>query len=1235
MRIVLAFLLFFAAVLPVSAQQDDDGGSALERFLEERLSGAGRAVTITGFQGALSSRATIDELSIADADGVWITLKGAVLDWSRAALLKGRVEVAELSADEIVLTRLPSKGAAPALDQAEAQPFALPDLPVSIQIDRVRTARLELGAAVLGQAAVLQLDGALSLAGGAGQARLVATRSDAAGRFSLAASYANDTRDLALDLALSEAAGGLLSGALDLPGAPPLEATLKGAGPLSAFAAELMLSSAGQQRLTARLTLREPEDAPGTSRFALAASGDLAPLVAPRLRPFFGDSSRLELTGARRGDGGLAVDTLALVTGALRLEGTLALAPTGLPERVALTGRLSGPVALPLAGPETVIGGADLSAQFDAALGQDWQAQAQLAGLTRGGLRLAQATLGGRGTIQPEAPAALSAKVSFDANGLAHDDPALARALGTAITGTADIDWAEGTPLRISALRLTAGRARAQIDATLGTLAEGLTLNGTATVALDDLARLAPLAGRPLGGAAQARVSGRYGLLDGIFDVTLNAATRDLVTGRARLDALLAGPGTLTLAAERGPAGTSLRALEVRTAGLSLTAGGDLSTAAGGLTLTGTVPDLSRIDAGMTGPGTVAANVAWQADGRLRLDRLTATGAGATLQASGAISPADPTLPAEGQLHLQAQALSAFSGLAGRRLSGAMDATLSGRGALRGDFDATLSAKGQGLALGIARLDGVIRGDSSVAVSGARSGGDYVLRALDVTTPQLRLSATDAGGGALDLSGRLADLALVAPGFPGPLSLSGRATPQGEAWQLALEATGPGDTTARIAGSLARNGQTADLSVQGVAPLALANGFIAPRSLDGRARYDLRLRGPLALASLSGQVTTDGGRLSAPKLGLALSDLGGRVDLAGGQARLALTGTLGGGRVELSGPVTLTSPFQGDLSLRLVRAALRDPQLYDTTLDGQLSIAGPLTGGALISGEIALGRTEVLVPSGGAGASGAIPQITHRGAPAAVQATRARAGLTDSRGGGGDGRAYPLNLLISAPSQVFVRGRGLDAELGGRLRLRGTTAAVTPEGQFSLIRGRLDILAKRFTLTEGQIALQGALDPYLRFVAETRDTDVTTQVVIEGSASAPEIRFLSQPELPEEEVVARLLFGRGLETLSAFQALELASAVATLAGGGGGGLVSRLRSGVGLDELDVTTTQDGGTQLRVGKYLTENIYSEVTVDDQGQSQINLNLDLTPSVTVKGQLGAEGDTGVGIFYERDY
>ena len=109
--------------------QDDDR-TFLEGLLEDNLSDAGRDVRVIGFAGALSSRATMQQMTIADDQGVWLTLNNAVLDWNRGALVRGRLEVNQLTAEELIVTRLPPSTGGADLPTPEATGFALPDLPI-------------------------------------------------------------------------------------------------------------------------------------------------------------------------------------------------------------------------------------------------------------------------------------------------------------------------------------------------------------------------------------------------------------------------------------------------------------------------------------------------------------------------------------------------------------------------------------------------------------------------------------------------------------------------------------------------------------------------------------------------------------------------------------------------------------------------------------------------------------------------------------------------------------------------------------------------------------------------------------------------------------------------------------------------------------------------------------------------------------------------------------------------
>jgi len=302
-----------------------------------------------------------------------------------------------------------------------------------------------------------------------------------------------------------------------------------------------------------------------------------------------------------------------------------------------------------------------------------------------------------------------------------------------------------------------------------------------------------------------------------------------------------------------------------------------------------------------------------------------------------------------------------------------------------------------------------------------------------------------------------------------------------------------------------------------------------------------------------------------------------------------------------------------------------------------MKVAGNFTERLSVAGRLSLDRTEIRVPSTGVGAFDAVYEITHEGEPFESYRTREKAGLlnTGNPTGNANGPIIELDVQIDAENRIFVRGRGLDAELGGRLRLSGTATNVIPQGQFSLIRGRLDILGKRLELVEGSARLQGVLIPTLRMVARTSSDGIILFVFVEGAADAPEIKFVSEPQLPSDEVVSRLMFGRGAANLSPIQMVQLASAVATLAGRGGTGIVERLRQTTGFDDLDLTSDLEGGTSVRAGKYISENVYTDVVLDSDGQTRINLNLDLSATTKLRGEAGSDGSTGIGLFFEKDY
>ena len=84
-RLLAALLVFaFCAGAGLAQQTEEEDRGFIAGLLEDALGGEDRTVRIIGFAGALSSTATVEKITIADPDGIWLTLDGVEMSWNRA-----------------------------------------------------------------------------------------------------------------------------------------------------------------------------------------------------------------------------------------------------------------------------------------------------------------------------------------------------------------------------------------------------------------------------------------------------------------------------------------------------------------------------------------------------------------------------------------------------------------------------------------------------------------------------------------------------------------------------------------------------------------------------------------------------------------------------------------------------------------------------------------------------------------------------------------------------------------------------------------------------------------------------------------------------------------------------------------------------------------------------------------------------------------------------------------------
>jgi translocation and assembly module TamB len=140
---------------------------------------------------------------------------------------------------------------------------------------------------------------------------------------------------------------------------------------------------------------------------------------------------------------------------------------------------------------------------------------------------------------------------------------------------------------------------------------------------------------------------------------------------------------------------------------------------------------------------------------------------------------------------------------------------------------------------------------------------------------------------------------------------------------------------------------------------------------------------------------------------------------------------------------------------------------------------------------------------------------------------------------------------------------------------------------------------------------------------------------VTGYADAPRITLTSVPDLPQDEILARLLFGTNVKQLTALQIVQIGAALVSLTGSGG--VVNPLlaaQKSLGLDRLSVGSTSTGATSVEAGRYVSGNVYVGAKQTTSGATQAKVEVDLTKRLKLQATLGTGGTTAQGITPDND-
>ena len=465
----------------------------------------------------------------------------------------------------------------------------------------------------------------------------------------------------------------------------------------------------------------------------------------------------------------------------------------------------------------------------------------------------------------------------------------------------------------------------------------------------------------------------------------------------------------------------------------------------------------------------------------------------------------------------------------------------------------------------------------------------------------------------------------------------------GSASRVTMSGRAPLSTTGTVA-----------LKIAGRLDAALMNSILETRGerAAGTITMKASIAGTAHEPQIHGMVQLANGDLRDYAQGIHLGDINARLVGGRGILKIAqMTARAGPGQLSAHGTVGLLQPQMPiDVSLSGQHIQPITNDIMTANLDTHIQVAGTLRQRINVTGEIHVNHASITIPNGLPPNVATLDVIRPGEAPPPKPSSRL---------------VIALGMNLDAPDAIFVQGRGLDAQLGGRLRISGTSDSPQVSGGFRMIRGTFSLAGTNLNFTSGKVSfngegLKGRIDPTLDFIAQSSvvyNGPTTVTLHVTGFADSPKIALSSNPSLPQDDLLGLLLFGKPASQLTAIQLAETGAALASLSGigGGGGGGGSKwnpltwVKKAFGLNTLSVggassssssgsssggSSSQTGGASITAGKYVSKRVYVAATQTTNGSSQVQVNVDLSEYLKLQTRLGNGTATAQGTTPEND-
>lgn len=426
---------------------------------------------------------------------------------------------------------------------------------------------------------------------------------------------------------------------------------------------------------------------------------------------------------------------------------------------------------------------------------------------------------------------------------------------------------------------------------------------------------------------------------------------------------------------------------------------------------------------------------------------------------------------------------------------------------------------------------------------------------------------------------------------------------------------------------------TASVSLDGRAEQVWALFGPEDQSLRGELTATMQAGGALSRLTLEGGFEMKDGAYEHGETGLLLDNINATGEFNHLSASIAtFEATDGnGGRLTAQGAADWADDVRAriDFTANRLRALGRDDRFAVVTGEGALELGAE---NISVTGDLRIDEARISVEQPAAANIPTLPGLRRVNFPH----------REDETGEAGDTQRPPwlrpvqLNVELRADRRIVVFGRGLDTEWAADVTITGPISDPSIRGAATMVRGSLDLAGRRFNFDTGTITLDGPIRlARIDIAAERVTEDITATVRVSGTPVEPKFTLDSTPALPQDEVLARVLFGRSIAELSGFEAAQLAAGLAQLAGGQAGfDPIGLVRQATGLDRISFGA-EDGITTVSAGKYIADDVYLQVGAGGSGGVAAEVEWEPTEGLSIISSADGNGDTKISVRWKKDY